>query len=405
MRKRKSYSNTNPNSRDSRPSVDTMINEAKKSPAPKKIKDEIVMKPELGCITFKGCSHFRQRIVCATLSGKPIKITEIRAKSEEPGIRDFEASFLRLIGDKMTTGSHVEINHTGTTVYYKPGILTGGFVDHNCGLSRSIGWFLEGLVCLAPFGKERLIATLEGITNDNEDPSIDIFRTVTLPQLRHFGVDARDLEFQVVSRGVKPEGGGKVILKCPVMKTLNPIKLIEPGKIKRIRGIAFTLRVSPILSNRIVDGSKQILMDYTQDIYIYSDHCKGEVAGKSPGYGISLVAETTTGCVLGAEYLSPVGTLPEDLGKDVAKLMLQEISFNGCVDSSTQGVMLLWMVLSQESISKIRLGKLTPYTIKCLRNLKTFFGVTFKIVTEEESNTVILSCVGTGFENLSKRIF
>lgn len=36
---------------------------------------------------FKGCKHFRERLVCATLSGKPIRIDEIRALDERPGIR------------------------------------------------------------------------------------------------------------------------------------------------------------------------------------------------------------------------------------------------------------------------------------------------------------------------------
>jgi len=40
---------------------------------------------------------------------------------------DFEASLLRLI-EKMTNGSRIEIDETGSTLYYKPGILTGGKV-------------------------------------------------------------------------------------------------------------------------------------------------------------------------------------------------------------------------------------------------------------------------------------
>lgn len=64
-----------------------------------------------GSLSFKGCSSFRHRIICATLSGKSIRISDIRA--DEGGLRDFEASFLRLI-DKLSNGSHIEINDTGT---------------------------------------------------------------------------------------------------------------------------------------------------------------------------------------------------------------------------------------------------------------------------------------------------
>lgn len=63
-------------------------------------------------LKFQGCQAFRQRLVCATLSGRPIRIDDIRADDESPGLRDFEASFLRLL-EKVTNGCKVEINETG----------------------------------------------------------------------------------------------------------------------------------------------------------------------------------------------------------------------------------------------------------------------------------------------------
>jgi len=62
--------------------------------------------------TFTGTEAFRQRIVCATLSGKPCQFRDIRALEEAPGIQQHEASFLRLV-DKISNGSRVSINETG----------------------------------------------------------------------------------------------------------------------------------------------------------------------------------------------------------------------------------------------------------------------------------------------------
>lgn len=39
-------------------------------------------------LTYEGCNFFRQRLILATLSGKTIRIKNIRANSEEePGIQ------------------------------------------------------------------------------------------------------------------------------------------------------------------------------------------------------------------------------------------------------------------------------------------------------------------------------
>ena len=70
-------------------------------------------------LTFQGHSYFRQRLVLATLSGKSILIQNIRAHQDQLGIRDYEASFLRLL-EKITNGSVIEINYTGTFFFYSP---------------------------------------------------------------------------------------------------------------------------------------------------------------------------------------------------------------------------------------------------------------------------------------------
>lgn len=44
---------------------------------------------------------------------------------------------------------------------------------------------------------------------------------------------------QVMKRGMAPGGGGEVVFTCPVRKTIRPVQLTEPGKIKRIRGVAY----------------------------------------------------------------------------------------------------------------------------------------------------------------------
>ena len=63
---------------------------------------------------------------------------------------------------------------SGTSIFYKPGLLIGGTVDHDCSLQRSVGYFLESIVCLAPFCKRPLKLTLRGVTNNDEDPSVSI---------------------------------------------------------------------------------------------------------------------------------------------------------------------------------------------------------------------------------------
>lgn len=66
-------------------------------------------------LKFKGHSHFRQRLLCSTLSGRAIQIDQIRPDGLSPGLQDHEASLLRLI-ERVTNGCVVEISPSGAKI-------------------------------------------------------------------------------------------------------------------------------------------------------------------------------------------------------------------------------------------------------------------------------------------------
>lgn len=357
-------------------------------------------------IKYKGSRNFRQIIICATLSGHAVRIEEIHSEDPTPGLREYEISFLRLI-EKITNGCTIEINETGTSVYYKPGIIVCGTATHDCTDSgRAIGYYLEGILPLAPFGKVPLNITFEGITNDNIDPSVDLIKSVMLPNIVRFGgVEPEGVELRILRRGSFPRGGGKVVFVCPVAKTMKPIQLLDEGLIRRIRGVAYCAKISPQTANRMIESARSVLNGYARDVFLFSDFRKGEDGGKAPGFSIALVAETTTGCLLSAEMAGNPGDVPEDVGIRAANLLLEEIGKRGCVDTMSQWICLLMMILSPEDVSKIRLGKLSQFTIDCLRLYKEMFGIQFKVLPDPESKTVIMSCLGMGYTNIAKRIY
>lgn len=233
----------------------------------------------------------------------------------------------------------------------------------------------------------------------------------------------------MISRGMPPNGGGQVFFKCPIRNTIKPIRMLKSSKIKRIRGVALATRVSPNIANRIIDKAKGLLLQFLPDVYIYSDHLKGKSSGKSPGFGLSLVAETISGnFYTGEAYSNPSGSdkgpsLPEDVAQEAVYNLFEEIYRGGCVDSHNQGLVCLYMALGQTDISKVQFGPLSPFAIQFLKLMKQFLQVTFKLELENEISSeenqdtrisgdnlkkgcekIVATCLGTGFSNLSKII-
>nr|SVE85487.1 EOG090X05X4 [Daphnia pulicaria] len=367
-------------------------------------------------LRYEGCNFFRQRLVLATLSCRPVSIVNIRSKENDPGLREFEASFIRLL-DKITNGSKIEVNETGTAVHYEPGLLYGGTIEHDCSTQRSISYYLEPLLPLGPFCKIPLHLTLRGVTNDQTDPSIDIIRCSSMPILKRFLLVDDGLVLKINKRGAPPKGGGEVIFTCPLRKQLRALQYVDPGKIKKIRGVSYALRTSPTMTNRMIEAAKGILLKYIPDVFILTDHRKGPASGLSPGFGITLTAETINGTFLSAEATSnpqgdkQVPSVAEELGEIAALRLLEEIYRGGCVDSSNQHLVLLLMALGPKDVSRVLLGPLSPYTIQFLRHMKDFFGTVFKMENgnkndEDElrvgTEKILMTCVGAGYTNLSK---
>lgn len=226
-------------------------------------------------------------------------------------------------------------------------------MTHDCSLSKSIGWFVEGLIPLAPFCKSSLQLHLSGVTNDAFDFSVDTLQNVTLPLLRNFGIDG--ISMKVRKRGCPPKGGGVVELSFPIVRELKPIYITDAGLIKRVRGTAFCARISPVIITRVIDSARDVMNRFLPDVHIHTDHYKGSDGGNSPGYSLSLVAESTTGILMSSERTAVSGVggeLPEVVGEEGALLMLEEIRRGGVVDSSHQCLVLQLMALGPEDVSK-----------------------------------------------------
>jgi len=128
--------------------------------------------------------------------------------------------------------------------------------------------------------------------------------------------------------------------------------------------------------------------------------------GRSPGYALSLVAESTTTAMHCSEAVSKPGAAPEDVALDAAHALLAEISRGGCVDRKHQSLVLLLMILGSEDVGRCRMGEPSPRTVQFLRDTRDFFGTTFKIAPADfdgvPTSHLIFSCYGTGYVNVNR---
>ena len=383
----------------------TTIGRTTKSGPPPTTKKSKTQQQKTKWVHLIGVKSFRGRLIISTLARRGLQLSGVRSRSSEPGLRKDEASFLRLL-DKMTSGSHVEINETGTSVKYAPGTITGGPIEHDCSKSdRGIGWFIDGVLPLVPFGNKAVALTLLGVTAGGPTwRSVDALKHGPITWLRDaLGLDITlDVVRRQANTKVVEQQTGKVLLRCAPRRSLPAVDLTDVGLVKNIRGVAYCTRVAPAMANRVVDAAREVLNPYLADVRITTDAASKRDSAPGPGFGLALVATTTTDRKIAVDLDSSVAKEPEDLATRCSRALLADVARNGAVDSLSQALLLTFMVLTDEDASIACLpDPLTPAAVDRLRLLKTFFGIEFQLSPDPQAHNIRCACLGVGFKNVA----
>ncbi|KAL2756405.1 hypothetical protein ACRALDRAFT_1063641 [Sodiomyces alcalophilus JCM 7366] len=394
-------------------------------------------------VRFTGHRSFTQRLVLATLTGRPVHISKIRSSSPtHPGLAPHEISFLRLL-EAVTNGSTMQISYTGTTMTYHPGLITGtiaGFgasedhlIEHTipANNTRGVTYFLMPLCLLAPFSKAHMNVRFSGpgvITSATQkgDISVDAFRTAVLPLFGLFGIPPARIELRVLQRscaGKGGRGGGGIVelrfaSQVRLPKTLHLNR--SPGRIKRIRGVAYSTGVSASNNGRMIYAAREVLNPLSSDIHVAAQYDQAPlVPGPDKtktrtgiGFGLSLVAESSsTGVMYSADVVAPPtgGVVPEDIGKQCAYQLLETIAQGGCVSRTSAGTVLTLMAMGSEDMGRLRIGRDvigTEETVGLARDLKAFGASSWGLrdVDDDDSGDIIVSVKGTGVGNIGRKV-
>ena len=326
---------------------------------------------------------------------------------------------------------------------YKPGLITGsvpgsgasgGVIRYElpADCARGVSYFLIPLCLLAPFSKAPINVLFTGpgvITSatPSGDISADSVRTAILPLYARFGI-TNNIELRILRRSNPSIGGkggaGEVQLVFGHQVRLpKTVHITNPGRVKKIRGVAYCIGVSASNNARMIEEARGVLNTMTRDTYIFSDvssaPCLTPKDKSNPsrkrktgiGFGLSLISESSTGSLYCADLASPPagGVPPEDIGRQCAYQLLESISLGGAVSLVAAPTVLTLMAMGSEDVGRIQLGKDvlgSESIIGLARDLKAFgaSGWGVRESTTGLEGDVVVSVVGRGVGNVGRKI-
>ena len=148
----------------------------------------------------------RTAVALSAVTGKDIKIVNIRKNRQNPGLKQQHLKALE------TAARICEARVSGlfpgsTELSFAPVEVKGGKYDIDIGTAGSITLLLQCLMPALPFAKENVEITVRGGTDVAWAPTMDYLQQVTFRALERLGYAGK---VTLKEHGYYPKGGGKV---------------------------------------------------------------------------------------------------------------------------------------------------------------------------------------------------
>jgi len=341
-----------------------------------------------------GGQILRNAVALACLTRRAIRIRNIRAKRSNPGLRPQHLTSIQLLSE--VSGGRLENAVVNSTeVSFFPGECRGGDFTGDTKTAGSVALMLQAaLPCLLLTGAKDSNLILKGGTNADMAPQIDYFTMVMAPIVEKFGVK---FTMDVVRQGYYPKGGGEVRVRIPSLKTVSPASLISRGDVEAFNIRSFVAGVLPLkMAEEMAVAAKGVLSTAYPSVPISMQTVKEQHANGN-GSGISIVARTGEGCLLGSDGLGKRGVEPYKVGSEAAESLLKELRMESCVDQHLQDQLIIFMALANGT-SSVKVGELTLHTQTAIWVAELLTEAKFR-TTRQEDGTNIIQCQGVGLQN------
>ncbi|MBD3388882.1 MAG: RNA 3'-terminal phosphate cyclase [Candidatus Altiarchaeales archaeon] len=272
-----------------------------------------------------GGQILRSSVAFSALTGKPVRISKIRAGRTNPGLMPQHLKALEA-ALQLCNGEATGLEAGSMEVCFTPGDIMGGRLDVDVGTAGSVTLVLQCILPIALHADGRVELELSGGTDVNWSPSADYFHHAFKPLMERMGCE---VEFDVLERGFYPRGGGRISVRVRPWKNRRLLDLMEPGELLGVDvySVASDQLRERDVAGRQVKGFLKMVSPHHDVSGIHREY----VGSQSVGSSFTAVA-VCENSVKGVCTLGERGIKAEDVGGKAADTLLSELANPGPLD-------------------------------------------------------------------------
>ncbi len=314
-----------------------------------------------------GGQILRTAISLSAVTGKPVRIYNVRVKRDNPGLRPQHLTAVKAIAS--VCNARVKGAEVGSlTLEFYPGEVKGGSYFFDVGTAGSIPLVLQALLPVLAFSKGPVTVRVRGGTDVPMAPTIDYIREVLRRLTLMLGFN---FKVKVEMRGHYPKGGGIVVVNVDEPPgSFKPREFTRRGGLEALHIRSHAVRLPKHVAERQANSAASILksrlgLEPNIDLEYYEAHKDPHLG---PGSGITIWAlyrET----VLGSDSLGAPGKRAEIVGEEAARSLIEDLETGAALDKHASDMIPVYLALAPGT-STIYGAKLTTHAHTVLELLK-----------------------------------
>ena len=336
-----------------------------------------------GSLMEGGGQLLRMATTYSAILGEPIRIVNVRAKRNQPGLKLQHLTTLKAVAE-LCAAEMKGLKVGSAEVEFKPNRIRSGDFEFDIGTAGSCSLLLQCAAPVAAFADGPVKIRVRGGTAVRWSPPMTIVQHVVWVGLRKMGFQG---EVRVLKDGYYPKGGGLVEANIKPIRGLKPITG-EVSVVTGVRGLSTCGGLPRHVAERQAESAKDLLLEEGLKVRI-DVATPGKVAEPmSPGSVICLWAEGDA--LIGDDGLGERGKTAEKVGTEAAQRFFHQLKTGAYVDLHTADNLILPCSLASGT-SSFTVSRLTMHTLTAVEVAKMIVGVKITVEgTEGNKGKIII---------------
>ncbi len=328
------------------------------------------------CLTIDGAygegggQIVRSTLALSILTGKPVRLENIRAGRPKPGLRHQHLTSVQAaatLSEATVTGA--EVNSLALT--FQPHTLKSGHFHFNIGTAGAVTLVLQALLPALCWASGESHLTLQGGTHVPWSPSFHYLDCVFLPMVRRMGLST---EISLRSAGWYPEGGGEITGRISPVGELKACTFHQRGSLRHVSVYALISNLPDHIAQRECQQAASRLRTVL-DIEPKLEVCK--LPAIAPGTQVMIVGDFEH-TRAGFSAMGKIGKRAEQVADEAVYQFLDFYQSNATVDTHLADQLLLYLALANNT-SQIVTHRLTEHVRTSSWLIEQFLPVQFQI--------------------------